>query len=213
MSDAKAGDRVGAISHTEGDTVYIFGYGVYTGDEVPVGAGGFMGRVLCRAKKPNPKIVLDNGKVVWGCECWWGPEDDVKRSLEGQAVVEVDIEARRVSSYGEEVEIAQDREYVEVTQAIEGEYPEIDDIREAIKDTLCHSVGTPHDEVVPEITSGLLSAFAFLYMQGTILQLNALSVQLDAEDNSAEATLGVVLASGKELSLSVVVKAAAPEGG
>lgn len=24
----------------------------------------------------NPKIVLDNGAgVVWGCECWWAPED------------------------------------------------------------------------------------------------------------------------------------------
>lgn len=22
----------------------------------------------------NPKIILDDGEVVWGCECWWGPE-------------------------------------------------------------------------------------------------------------------------------------------
>lgn len=21
----------------------------------------------------NPKIVLDNGDVVWGFQCWWGP--------------------------------------------------------------------------------------------------------------------------------------------
>jgi hypothetical protein len=21
----------------------------------------------------NPKIVLEGGGVVWGCECWWGP--------------------------------------------------------------------------------------------------------------------------------------------
>lgn len=21
-----------------------------------------------------PKIVLDDGQVVWGAECWWGPE-------------------------------------------------------------------------------------------------------------------------------------------
>lgn len=19
----------------------------------------------------NPKITLDDGKVIWGCECWW----------------------------------------------------------------------------------------------------------------------------------------------
>jgi hypothetical protein len=23
----------------------------------------------------NPKIVLDGGGVVWGCECWWGEAD------------------------------------------------------------------------------------------------------------------------------------------
>jgi hypothetical protein len=24
----------------------------------------------------NPKIVLDAGGVVWGCECWWGEATD-----------------------------------------------------------------------------------------------------------------------------------------
>jgi hypothetical protein len=24
----------------------------------------------------NPKIVLDDGGVVWGCECWWNEADD-----------------------------------------------------------------------------------------------------------------------------------------
>lgn len=24
----------------------------------------------------NPKIVLDGGGVVWGCECWWGEATD-----------------------------------------------------------------------------------------------------------------------------------------
>jgi hypothetical protein len=38
------GDRVGTISHTDGDgdVVYIFGFGVYEGNHVPAkGIGGF----------------------------------------------------------------------------------------------------------------------------------------------------------------------------
>ncbi len=30
----------------------------------------------------NPKILLDSGDVVWGCECWWGPEAEVKAERE-----------------------------------------------------------------------------------------------------------------------------------
>ena len=43
----------------------------------------------------NPKIRLDSGKVVWGCECWWGPEEVVKKTLEGYIVVEVDVDEVR----------------------------------------------------------------------------------------------------------------------
>jgi hypothetical protein len=31
---------------------------------------------LLQSLSLNPKIVLDDGAgVVWGCECWWAPED------------------------------------------------------------------------------------------------------------------------------------------
>ncbi len=43
----------------------------------------------------NPKIVLDNGKVVWGSECWWAPEEQVKRMVGSKTIVEIDIEAAR----------------------------------------------------------------------------------------------------------------------
>lgn len=26
----------------------------------------------------NPKIRLDDGREVWGCECWWGSAEDFK---------------------------------------------------------------------------------------------------------------------------------------
>lgn len=85
------GMRVGAVSHTSEDTIYIFGFGVYEGDHVPPkDAGGFNLGI------PNPRIKLDDGKIVWGCECWWGDEEALKKSLEKYQKVEfIDIEEAR----------------------------------------------------------------------------------------------------------------------
>lgn len=30
----------------------------------------------------NPKILLDDGRTVWGFECWWGPEDKTKKRID-----------------------------------------------------------------------------------------------------------------------------------
>jgi hypothetical protein len=97
------GTRIGAVSHSDKDTIYIFGFGTYAGDEVPETAGGWMAEGLREYNIPNPKLVLDSGKVVWGCECWWGSEERVRKELEGRTVVEIDIdEARRAASEGQE---------------------------------------------------------------------------------------------------------------
>jgi len=53
---------------------YFFGFGEYLGMEIPdENAGGLcqIGRLL---GKPNPKILLDSGKIIWGGECWWSEE-------------------------------------------------------------------------------------------------------------------------------------------
>lgn len=84
--------RVGAICSTSGNKVELFGYGNYVGDEIPPSGITMFGQPLNR---PNPKIVLDSGKVVWGCECWWGPENGIKKMLEGKEVVSVDIDEAR----------------------------------------------------------------------------------------------------------------------
>jgi hypothetical protein len=88
------GSRVGAILGAEGDTVKLFGYGVYVGDEpVDPEAGGF------NFGQCNPKIVLDNGDVVWGCESWWGPEEQVKEKVSRYStVVTVSIKEIRQSA-------------------------------------------------------------------------------------------------------------------
>ena len=83
----KPGDRVGAIlSGTGGDnpTVQFLGYGTYVGDEVPdADAAGWVAEALREAGATNPKSVLDNGDVVWGCECWFGEESAFDRRFAG----------------------------------------------------------------------------------------------------------------------------------
>ena len=91
----KVNDRVGAVCSANKTTVRLFGYGVYLGDEVPPPEVKLFGVSLAELKHKNPKIRLDNGKVVWGCECWWGGEETVQRSIGGRDVVLVDIEEER----------------------------------------------------------------------------------------------------------------------
>jgi hypothetical protein len=98
------GIRVGAILGASAKTkiVQFIGWGVYEGDFVPDQAAvGVMADCLRKASHPNPRIKLDSGKIVWGCECWWGPEDQVKAELEKYkaakyAQVDVDIEKVRL---------------------------------------------------------------------------------------------------------------------
>lgn len=71
------GARVGAIRNEEDGQVNFFGYGVYVGRKPCPHLDGM----------PNPKIELDDGGVVWGCESWWGPEEQIKKRIEGRKIV------------------------------------------------------------------------------------------------------------------------------
>ena len=78
-SDPKIGDRVGCFLSVVRNTALFLGYGTYVGDEVPPNEGQTsLTSYLSGLRKANPKIVLDSGDIVWGCECWWGPEEEVK---------------------------------------------------------------------------------------------------------------------------------------
>lgn len=93
--NVKQGERVYAVLSATTKEVSFLGFGVYVGDEVPPAPMGMVralfgastweafDRVVAEdtgyepnpaARPTNPKIVLDDGEVVWGCECWWGPE-------------------------------------------------------------------------------------------------------------------------------------------
>ena len=88
----EVGARVGAIMSADEKEVQFFGYGTYKGDVVPPEGILAMGVPM---KAPNPKIELDNGEVVWGCECWWGSEARVKESLGKRKIVDVKISEKR----------------------------------------------------------------------------------------------------------------------
>lgn len=96
MAKTEVGDRVGVILGAENGVVEFLGYGEYKGEEVPETAVGWVAEAVQKAGMTNPKIELDNGSVVWGCECWWGPEEVVQSKLKGYGeVVDVDIQEYR----------------------------------------------------------------------------------------------------------------------
>lgn len=77
----RVGERVGAVMSVNDTEVSLFGYGVYDGDHPPIGCAGFIAERVIATGITNPRITLDSGEVVWGCECWWGPEDNVKKMI------------------------------------------------------------------------------------------------------------------------------------
>lgn len=129
MKDLQIGDRVGALSHSDSDTqtIYVFGYGKYIGRRLPAEAPNVIGQAICMAAKEalehgkklcdesgadfsivekgvidhygNPCIELDNGKLVYGCECWWTSEAVVKDQVSRfPNVVELDIDVARATA-------------------------------------------------------------------------------------------------------------------
>lgn len=88
----KVGERVMALLSVGGSKAKVLGVGVYSGNEVPPAE---VSKLMHEFNLKNPKITLDNGDVVWGCECWWGPEDAVKKRIEGLEVEEVSIKDYR----------------------------------------------------------------------------------------------------------------------
>jgi hypothetical protein len=89
----EVGERVGAIASIDKDKdktiCRFFGYGKYAGEEVPFEAGGWMAQNLVERNVKNPKIKLDSGEFIYGCECWWGSEETIKKKVEGCDEVEM----------------------------------------------------------------------------------------------------------------------------
>jgi hypothetical protein len=92
----QVGMRVGAVMSADAEKVHLFGYGVFNGDkefdpELSVRVFG----TVPPAGFVNPEILLDSGEKVYGCECWWGPEADIKASIGRREVVIVSPKEQR----------------------------------------------------------------------------------------------------------------------
>jgi len=95
----KIGERIGAIISTDEKTKKLFflGYGIYKEDIIPSKeARGFLAEGLREYGRSNPTLKLDNGDIVYGCECWWGPEARMKQQIEGYQKAGYTIEIVRI---------------------------------------------------------------------------------------------------------------------
>ena len=91
----KIGERVVAIYESNDTEVLYFGTGVYTGDFLPEDALGPLAEYTRTLKFTNPRIELDDGGHVWGCECWWGPEEATRERYKDLKWVLVSIDDLR----------------------------------------------------------------------------------------------------------------------
>ena len=89
------GIRVGAMRSADKENVYLYGWGVYEGDFVPEEAAGIMAQIARDSGRTNPRIRLDDGSVIYGCECWWGPAVEVEASIQGREIKMVSIADER----------------------------------------------------------------------------------------------------------------------
>lgn len=108
----KPGERVFAVASGKDGVLEVYGAGVYEGDfpyldtasTEPMSPEAMMKHDMAVVDRGgsmhNPRIKLDNGKYVWGCECWWGPEEVIRKQYEGYKFVEVDIDVLRQESGG-----------------------------------------------------------------------------------------------------------------
>ena len=105
---ARVGDRVGAILSATNREVKLLGYGIFKGNleppddtRTPFGTAGEINKMAREnGGDPwtNPCIELDDGRIVWGCQCWWGDEDEVRHSIKDRTVVVVDLEGNPITS-------------------------------------------------------------------------------------------------------------------
>ena len=88
--------RICAVLKADDKDVYLIGYGSYVGDEIPDNnTVGPMAEILKQAKIKNPKLVMDDGSIVWGCECWWGDVDVANEFMGKRNIVHVDMQKER----------------------------------------------------------------------------------------------------------------------
>lgn len=93
---AEIGDNICAVLKADSKNVYVIGYGTYLGEEIPdKDITGQIATMLRNAKATNPKLEMEDGTIVWGCECWWGDVESAIEMMGGRKVIQVDMEKER----------------------------------------------------------------------------------------------------------------------
>lgn len=103
----KKGDKVGAVWKSNNEEVFLFGFGVMQGKEIPPPGISRGGVDFNKAGIEVEKILLGSGKVVWGCECYYAKEKGVRFSIGDRKVVEVDIDVERFIAKKDGVDVKQ----------------------------------------------------------------------------------------------------------
>lgn len=85
------GKEMFAMSHADDEAVYLFGFGTYEGEEIPPADSVGNAKLMHDQGQPNPKIKLEDGTIVWGCECWWGPKDRFDEQRGDRPIVKADL--------------------------------------------------------------------------------------------------------------------------
>lgn len=84
--------RVFAIRDSDQERVNLFGRGKLVGEETPPEWREWFPDMRPEDLPKNPKIVLDgDAGVVWGYQCWWGPEYRLEENVAGREVVTVPL--------------------------------------------------------------------------------------------------------------------------
>lgn len=91
-----AGSRVLVLRNADGEKkrAYVYGEGTYIGNRRPPDGTRTPFGLIDATIPPgyvNPCIVLDDGRVVWGCQSWWGPPEQIRKRLEGYEFETVDV--------------------------------------------------------------------------------------------------------------------------
>ncbi len=77
-------------------TVHLLGYGIYIANEVPdENAVGALASHCRKLGKLTPKIRLDDGRVVWGSEVFWGDATQLEELIDDREIVHCDLDIER----------------------------------------------------------------------------------------------------------------------
>ncbi len=95
MIRVEVGTRVAVLASFDeyNKKTHLYGFGTYEGEEIPPPGIGVnnLGQSCSDIGAMAAKLKLDDGTIIWGCECSWGPEAEVKEEIAGSEIIKADL--------------------------------------------------------------------------------------------------------------------------